>query len=346
MVCLSDCAKAMKKPKLLVVELWGIGDLAIATPFLRKVSEKYEITLLSKSYAMDLQQHFLPTVKVVPFNAPWTAFKGKYRIFSWSWSTLFSVVRQLQRSRFDVALSARWDPRDHFLLWLTGAKERLGFPRTGSRIFLTNPLVSPSQMEHRFENWRTIARALGVELESRDRIQLRTIRKGSVVFVHTGAGQPVRVWPLEEYRNLVQRLRECHYEVKVVCNPEQREWWLNAGEKNVETPRTITELLQLMEGAAVFLGNDSGPGHLAAFCGIPTFTFFGPQVPEWFVPLHPAAEWSPGKACPYKPCSDYCRFPRPFCLEDVTCGEMWPRVHKFVQKFVQNSAPEPLPRST
>jgi heptosyltransferase-2 len=259
---------------------------------------------------------------------------------------MFSVIRQLQRSRFDVVLSARWDPRDHFLLWLTGAKERLGFPRTGSRIFLTNPLVSPDQTEHRFENWRTIARALGVELELRERIQLRTIRKGAVIFVHTGAGQPVRVWPLEEYRNLVQRLRECHYEVKVVCNPEQREWWLNAGEKNVETPRTITELLQLMEGAAVFLGNDSGPGHLAAFCGIPTFTLFGPQVPEWFVPLHPAAEWSPGKACPYKPCSDYCRFPRPFCLEEVTCGEIWPRVHRFVQKFVQNSAPEPFPRTT
>ncbi|EEF57255.1 glycosyltransferase family 9 protein [Pedosphaera parvula] len=336
----------MKKPKLLVIELWGVGDLAIATPFLRKISEKYDVTLLSKSYAIDLQQHFMPLVMIAPFNAPWTAFKGKYRILSWPWRTLFSIVRQLHRTHFDVALSARWDPRDHLLLWLTGAKMRLGFPRTGSRIFLTNALTSPNHAEHRYEYWRAMAQGLGVDLEPRNRIQLKQIQKGRVIFVHTGAGQPVRVWPLQQYRNLVQRLREHHYSVKVVCNPEQREWWLNAGEKHVETPQTITDLLHLMEGSAAFLGNDSGPGHLAAFCGIPTFTFFGPQVPEWFVPLHPAAEWSPGKACPYKPCSDSCRFPTPFCLQDVTCDEVWPRVQKFVQKFADDSPLAPTHEAT
>src|SRR5208337_4208896 len=101
---------------------------------------------------------------------------------------------------------------------------------------------------------------------------------GRVVFIHTGAGQPVRVWPLERYRQLVKRLRGQDQAVRVVCNPEQRDWWLEAGEKEVATPRTIAQLLDLMGDAAVFIGNDSGPGHLAAFSGIPTFTFFGPQV--------------------------------------------------------------------
>jgi len=30
-----------------------------------------------------------------------------------------------------------------------------------------------------------------------------------------------------------------------------------------------------------------------------------------FAPRHPVAEWIEGKACPYKLCSDYCRFPTP-----------------------------------
>jgi hypothetical protein len=64
----------------------------------------------------------------------------------------------------------------------------------------------------------------------------------------------------------------------------------------------------LIDRAGAFIGNDSGPGHLAAFCGVPTFTLFGPQLPEWFAPLHPGSEWLEGKACPYKPCSDYCRY--------------------------------------
>lgn len=42
------------KPKLLIVELWGLGDLVIATPFLRAVSEQFDVTLLAKPFALDL----------------------------------------------------------------------------------------------------------------------------------------------------------------------------------------------------------------------------------------------------------------------------------------------------
>jgi heptosyltransferase-2 len=220
-------------------------------------------------------------------------------------------------------------------LQLSGARERLGFPRTGSQAFLTHPLNAPDPREHRYENWSVIARALNLDLEPRDKIQFAPHEKGRTIIIHTGAGQPVRVWPLERYRSLARRLREQNHTVRVVCNPEQRDWWLQAGEKEISNPRTITDLLDLMSGAGVFIGNDSGPGHLAAFLGIPTFTFFGPQVSEWFLPLHPAAEWIDGKACPYKPCSDYCRFPVPHCLTDVEEAEVIPKIERFVQKHIK-----------
>ncbi len=259
---------------------------------------------------------------------------------------MISVWRKLYRERFDVALSARLagggggggDPRDHLLLWLTGAKTRLGFPRMGSQAFLTHSLASPDPEQHRYENWRVIAQALNLDLAARNKLSQLPRSKGRVIFVHTGAGQPVRVWPLERYHNLVQRLRGQNYPVQVACNPEQRNWWLEHGENEIATPRTITELLAQMADAAVFIGNDSGPGHLAAFSGIPTFTFFGPQVPEWFVPLHPEAEWVEGKPCPYRPCSDYCRFPSPLCLLDVSEAEVWPQLERFVTRHLPEAA--------
>src|SRR5262249_23512610 len=152
--------------------------------------------------------------------------------------------------------------------------------------------------------------------EERTKIDLPSRKSAQGVCIHTGAGQPVRVWPLERYCNLVRHLRSKGHTVRVLCNPEQRAWWQNAGESNALAPLTVTELLDAMPGSAVFIGNDSGPGHLAAISGMPTFTFFGPQLPEWFAPFHPASEWVNGKACPYKPCSDYCRFPVPQCLHD------------------------------
>ena len=330
------------KPKLLIIELWGLGDLVIATPFLRAASEQYDVTLVAKPYAHDLQVRLWPRVRVLPFVAPWTAFTGKYKLWSWPWRGMFRLGRMLIAEGFDVGLSARWDPRDHLVLWLTGARKRLGFQRLHSRILLTKPLGKPDPHEHRYEYWRVIARALELALPEREAIPHAAVLADETVLVHSGAGQPVRVWPLERYRNLVARLREKNHRVVVACDSDQRQWWLQTGEATIATPATVSELFALIDQAGAFIGNDSGPGHLAAFCGVPTFTVFGPQLPEWFVPLHPAAEWIEGKACPYKPCSDYCRFPRPFCLGDLDEGTVWSRVDAFLTGHAQHLARRPL----
>ena len=320
------------KPKLLVVELWGLGDLVIATPFLQAASRRYEVTLLAKPYAVDLQRRFWPDLRVVPFVAPWTAFKHKYRLYAWPWWRMLRLLITLSAESFDFGLSGRWDPRDHLLLLLAGARSRLGFPRMGSGLILAKPLRRPEPQEHRYEHWRVMGRALGLDLPAREALALPAQRPEGEILVHTGAGQPVRVWPLERYRNLVARLRQKKYRVQVACDPDQQDWWLTAGEKNLASPRTVTELFGLADRAGAFIGNDSGPGHLVAFCGVPTFTLFGPQLPEWFAPLHPASEWLEGKPCPYKPCSDYCRFSVPRCMTDSGEEEVFALVESFIRR--------------
>src|SRR5438105_3108816 len=133
---------SVAKPKLLVVELWGLGDLAIATPFLQAASEKFAVTLLAKPYGRDLAARFWPEVKVVPFVAPWTAFRRKYRVLTWPWQELLGLLR-LRGERYDVGITARWDPRDHFLLRAFKVRERIGFARVGSQVLLTRALARP-----------------------------------------------------------------------------------------------------------------------------------------------------------------------------------------------------------
>jgi len=321
------------KPRLLVVQLWQLGDLVMATPFLQAASQKFTVTLLAKPFAQDLQARFWNTVRVVPFVAPWTAFEHKYRLLSWPWREMLRIRRELAVERFDFGISARLgDPRDHLLLRLTRAKARFGFPRLGSQVFLTHPLEKPDPRSHQYEYWRVAARALGFELPPREKLGLQQFRPAGEILIHTGARHPVRVWPLERYRNLVNRLRQRNFRVQVACDPDQRNWWLAAGEQAVATPQTVTELFALADRSGAFIGNDSGPGHLAAFCGVPTFTIFGPQLPEWWAPLHPASEWLPGKACPYKPCSDYCRFDTPCCIVNLGEDEVWEQVESFVNR--------------
>jgi ADP-heptose:LPS heptosyltransferase len=322
------------KPSLLIFELWGLGDLVIATPFLKAACEKYSVTLVAKPFAKDLQARLWPEVEVVPFVAPWTAFQGKYKLWNWPWAELYRLRRKLSGRRFDFGVSARWDPRDHFLLRAVRAKMRLGYPRLRSQMFLTEPLTKPAPRAHRYEYWNTLGQALDLTMPDRDSIVMPRLQSRNTVFVHTGAGQPIRVWPLERYLGIVKWLRAKNHRVVVACDPDQREWWLRAGEAEIHTPKTVNELLSLVDDSAMFIGNDSGPGHLAAFCGVPTLSLFGPQLPEWFSPLHPESLCIEGKACPYKPCSDYCRFETPRCLWGISEDEMRDAVQRFLDQHV------------
>jgi ADP-heptose:LPS heptosyltransferase len=330
---ISPGASFLAKPKLLVVELWGVSDLMIATPFLQEACALFEVTLLAKPFARELRVRFWPEIKVIPFNAPWTRFGHKFNLWSWPWGSLVRLVRQLRERRIEFVVSARGDPLDHCLARLAGAKARLGFPSFGRAALLTTPLARPDPHAHRYEYWRILGRRLGFDLPPVEQIDFPSRPKGRTLAIHTGAGRNVRVWPLTRYLAVARRLRERKYAVKILCDSEQRRWWLEAGERDVITPESVTELKDQMEDAAAFVGNDSGPGHVAAALGIPTFTIFGPQLPGWYLPLHPAARYAPGKACPYKPCFDDCRFPLPHCLVNLGEEEVLAALENFLESL-------------
>jgi heptosyltransferase-2 len=298
-------------PRLLVVELWGLGDLALAVPFLRAAAQHARVTLLAKPYAAPLLRRFAPAVELVPFVAPWTAFRGKYRLHRWPWREFAAVRRALRAAHFDLGVSARPDPRDHALLALAGCRGRLGFPRAGSQLLLTQPLAVPAH-PHRSEHWRALARALDWSLAAET--SRLTPPRGRRVVMHTGAGQPVRQWPIERFREIARRLEAAGWSVTMLDD--------SLGD--------VDRLLDTLADADRFIGNDSGPGHLAALLGVPTFTIFGPQLPELFAPPHPQAAWIEGAPCPYKPCFDSCRFPVPHCIQSLATDEVWSRVQTWL----------------
>ena len=134
--------------------------------------------------------------------------------------------------------------------------------------------------------------------------------------MHTGAGQPVREWPRERFENLAARLRAAGWAVTLLD----------------ESLRDVDALLVALAGADRFIGNDSGPGHLAALLGVPTFTIFGPQLPELFAPQHPRAAWIEGAPCDYKPCFDSCRYASPHCILTLSADEAWTRVSTWLAR--------------
>lgn len=301
-----------RRPRLLVVELWGLGDLALAVPFLRTAVRHARVSLLAKPHAAPLLQRFCPEVELLPCTAPWTAFTRKYDFIRWPWSALAATAATLRARRFAAAVSARRDPRDHALLALAGAAVRVGFPRLGSGLALTAALPAPTR-PHRAEHWRALAAHFGWTLPPPEEAQ--TPRRGHHLVIHPGAGHPVRAWPRDRFEEIAARLRAAGWRVTL----------LDA------TVADLDALLDTLATADRFLGNDSGPGHLAALLGVPTFTIFGPQLPGLFAPQHPQAAWIEGAPCPYKPCFDSCHFPAPHCLHDLTTEAVWAALQAFLR---------------
>jgi heptosyltransferase-3 len=113
------------------------------------------------------------------------------------------------------------------------------------------------------------------------------------IVIHPGAGAIEKCWPAEKYLELIARLQQGGSSVRVLLGEVERERWpaerIAQFESAAETvwPLSYLDLLDQLREASAFVGNDSGPAHLAAIIGVPTITLFGTSDPDRWHPLGP-----------------------------------------------------------
>ncbi len=149
-------------------------------------------------------------------------------------------------------------------------------------------------LREQLEAWPMIACALGQMLRS---VADRGVGFGRTardrIVVHPGAGKEASRWPAERFLELVKRLSDEGDSVRVLLGEAELERWPSQLVARFEDaaavcwPATLIELLDEIAAAEVFVGNDSGPGHLAATIGVPTVSLFGPGDPVRWRPLGP-----------------------------------------------------------
>ena len=320
------------RPALLVAEFRGVGDIAILIPFLRAALTRYDVTLLAVPNAAGLLRRFAPEVELIPCVAPWALFSGGRNLPRWPWRTLGRILRELRFRRFTAAVSIWPLASDHLFLRLARPGRLLGYGRRGAGWLLDENLANGGHI-HRPEAWSRLAEKLGLPAVPPASPRLQPPVSSRRVVLHSGASQALRVWPLARYAEVLRRLRAQGWEPVVLCDPGQVSVWHTLGEPLARAASSMDELVDTIAGATVFLGNDSGPGHIAALCSVPTFTIFGPQIPELFAPAHPQAAWIEGRPCPYKPCFDRCRYSEPFCLTGIDVETVWPKLTSWLNRI-------------
>jgi ADP-heptose:LPS heptosyltransferase len=106
---------------------------------------------------------------------------------------------------------------------------------------------------------------------------------GAYTVFHPFASSPEKTWPAESFLAVAEHLRErAGLDPVFLAGPED-----NSGAFagfNVYRNAPLDQVISIVAGAQLFIGNDSGPAHIAAAFGVPVVALFGPSDPANWAP--------------------------------------------------------------
>jgi ADP-heptose:LPS heptosyltransferase len=233
------------------------------------------------------------------------------------------LIGRLRRQRFDLAIDFHGGPRASLLTWLSGAKVRIGYDVAGRSWMYTRRVARPRALRarHSVENqWDLLEpleigppdpAAFPVEM-TKDPVAVEAVRSrlagagvdqaAQLIVVHVSAGSPFRRWPADSFAETVASLAAGGPERRVIVtsgpsdaeaadrvSAEARRRLGASGGRVVRCGElTLAELRALLDRAALYIGGDSGPLHVAATTRSPIVALYGPTLAARSAPWRPA----------------------------------------------------------
>ncbi len=301
---------------ILIVKLSSIGDIVHTLPALarlRRAFPKAHISwVVERTMAELLRENpFLDEVLEIDTRA-WRR-RGISRATVREIRQAFARVR---RRRYDLGFDFQGLLKSGFVLWLSGARRRIGFEtralkERASRVFLTEQVAVPEDA-HVIEHHLALVRHVigeGAEegeyefpllIPERDRHvveeRLKELGIEDFALLNPGGGWALKRWAPENYGAIADFLWERYGWTSLVpfgpAEQELAEAVARASRwgKALPFPCTLKQLAALADRARLFLGGDTGPLHLAAARGTPIVALYGPTSARRNGPFRPQDE--------------------------------------------------------
>jgi ADP-heptose:LPS heptosyltransferase len=290
--------------RILVVELWNIGDVILLLPFLNQLRDIFPqatVSLLARSHARQLLGATGLVDEFIDAELAWE--KGRSSRARVRWTELVRVARLLRERKFDVAFQCRPHVREYVLLALSGARRRVGMARRGWDRLLTHRVPIDVLSTQKKDAWllllapfggarRVSAPKLRLAEASRERaaafLATHGVSTGTLLIgIHPGASVAEKRWPLERFASVIEKLSRTHPEARlmVFIDPEGYGSELATFRGVIPAKVDLDVLAGLLERCDLLICNDSGPMHVAAALGVHCVAVFGTGINRMFEPL-------------------------------------------------------------
>ena len=327
--------------RILVVKLDHLGDVLLSTPVFSNLRQAYpnaELHALTGTWSRIVLEKHPDVNKVLEYNSPAFCRTGEPA----SRKQTFQLYRALRRQKYDLMVELRGDWRiaGFALLRVTPKRldraalqvaNKLGFPQfTGTHETTRNlNVLHKAGIPTPIQTTTFSVTAEDKKWASDFLTTLQIDKERPLVAIHPGSPIPIKRWMPERYAELADWLiarkrAEILFvgvkdEIPIITEIQAR---MRTASNNIAGKTTLTQLASILHKCNVFIGNDSGPMHLAAAVGTQTIGLYGPGDPTRFGPVGPKCQTIRRKLdCP--PCPETtCRFGKEGCMSTIQVADV------------------------
>lgn len=201
-------------------------------------------------------------------------------------------IAVLRRWKPDLAINLHGGPTSAFLTRFSGAGTRAGFAHFRFRFLYNVPvpkaqhILQVSRTVHTAEHLASAMFFLGAPPGSIPRASLfaeAVPKRPPYAVIHPMAAGDAKTWPAENFLRLAGRLRSS-FQLEPVFIAARGEDLSSFAAYEIVSGAPLSVIKSLLKNASVFIGNDSGPAHMAAAFGIPVVVVFGASDPAVWAP--------------------------------------------------------------
>ncbi|MGL5008101.1 MAG: putative lipopolysaccharide heptosyltransferase III [Plesiomonas sp.] len=297
--------------RILVIKLRHHGDMLLISPVLSSLQKNYptaQIDVLLYAETRAMLEHHPAIHRILLIDRQWKKCGLRQQL-----KHEFNLLRDIRHQHYDLVLNLADQWRSAILTKISGATQRIGLglsKREGmlwSHAHTTLIDCAPLQQLHTVEQNLAILAPLDLPQQSthvtmayadsdRDQVQQHLAALNispPYIVIQPSARWFFKCWQNARFAQVIDALQACGHTVILTSGPDLRELTMVADIQalcktgqpaSLSGQLSLPQLAALIDQAALFIGVDSVPMHMAAALQTPLIALFGPTKLHFWRP--------------------------------------------------------------